>query len=251
MKTLIPMLVISSLGLTACPQQPATAPTAQVRFVHAVSDVAAVDVYVAPTKGTTLPSNTAFAQNLSYKSTSPASGFKGVDLTNPPKLSVCVASGVLCPVQDASLTLNASKNQTIVIVGTASTNDDSGATPRPLEALALPNDEAASTTATNFKLRLVHAAATTSADKVDIYVTAPDADITGVLPTTSNVSYKASTPYLESAAGTYRVRVTTPSSKTAIIDSGPITLTAGKVYTAVAVTPLAGPTSGAVVLTDK
>ncbi len=243
MKTLIPMLVISSLALTACPKT-AVPPQAQVRFLHAVSDVGAIDVTVSPTPP-------AFATNLIYKSASPTSGFTTVDLTNPAKLSICATGTKNCPVKDKDLALNTDKKQTVVIIGTVDTADDSGATPRPLETLALPNDETPSGITTNFKLRLVHAAAAPSADKVDVYITTPDVDINGSLPTTSNVAYKASTTYLEAAAGTYRVRITALGSKTLIIDSGPVVLTAGKVYTAVAVTPLSGPTSGAVLVTDN
>jgi hypothetical protein len=102
----------------------------------------------------------------------------------------------------------------------------------------------------NIKLRLVHGSPT--AGNVDIYVTAPTADLATTQPTLSNVAFRAASAYLEVPAGTYRVRITTTGTKTVAIDVNNVTLTAGQIRTAVAVdAPGGGAPLGAILLADK
>jgi hypothetical protein len=122
----------------------------------------------------------------------------------------------------------------------------------PVAAIAplVLEDDLTTPAAGNIKLRLVHASPT--AGPVDIYVTAPGADLTTVTPTLANVPFRAASDYLEVPAGTYRVRITPAGSKTVAIDVDGVTLTSGQIRTAVAVdAPGGGAPLGAILLADR
>jgi hypothetical protein len=84
-----------------------------------------------------------------------------------------------------------------------------------LEALPLVDDNSLPPSG-RVRVRLVHAAP--SAGTVDIYVTAPDATLEGAVPTAAGIAFKAVSPYLDVAAGTYRVRVTAAGTTDVVID---------------------------------
>jgi hypothetical protein len=93
---------------------------------------------------------------------------------------------------------------------------------------------------------------------VDIYVTAPSADLAATSPTLANIPFKAASNYLNVPAGSYRVRITPTGSKTVAIDTGTLNLAAGAIRTGVAVgdpgvnTAAGGPAElGAVLLPDN
>jgi hypothetical protein len=250
MRKLIGVLVVSSIGLTACPPAPPTPPPpGNVRFVHAAADAGTVDIFL--DKTTKLN-----AAGITYGGAHPANNATPNYAPIAPgahTIDVCVTGTLVCPIKDKALDVVSGGNQTVLIVGTADTNDDTGTNARPLELQVLTDTNTPSATATNFKLRIVHAAAVPSASKVDVFITTGTEDITGVFPNISNFAYQAVTPsYLDAAAGGYRVLATATGTKTPIlINSGLLALTAGKVYTAIAVTPNATIPSGAILLTDK
>ncbi|MGY8527029.1 DUF4397 domain-containing protein [Paracidovorax citrulli] len=68
-----------------------------------------------------------------------------------------------------------------------------------------------------------------NAQNIDVYLTAPETDLTAVAPTFAAVGYKQAVPASRSDSrelegGTYRLRVTTAGSKTVIFDSGSVSL---------------------------
>jgi hypothetical protein len=100
------------------------------------------------------------------------------------------------------------------------------------------------------KLRLVHAAS--QAGTVDVYITAPNDGIESLDPTIKDFMFKANTKYLEVNSGSYRVRITAPHSKTAVIDTGAVTLPSGGVFTGVALDPKPGSNDfGALLVQDR
>lgn len=99
-----------------------------------------------------------------------------------------------------------------------------------IEPLILHDDNRS--VATEAKVRLVHGSPT--AGTVDIYVTAPDANISNVEPAFSGIQFKDETGYVSLAEGDYQVRVTPTGSKDAVIDTGALSLSTGGIYTAVA-----------------
>lgn len=89
----------------------------------------------------------------------------------------------------------------------------------------------------NARIRVVDFAS--AAQDVDIYVTAPGADLAAATPTaTLHITYASE--YIEVPAGDHQVRITPSSSKTLLADSGPLTLGAGQSHTAIAVDAAGG-----------
>ena len=70
---------------------------------------------------------------------------------------------------------------------------------------------------------------------VDIYVTAPGADLETALPVLTSVEFGDVADYLEVPAGDYQVRVTPAGTKVVALDSGTLTLESGQVRTVIAV----------------
>jgi len=106
-----------------------------------------------------------------------------------------------------------------------------------IAALVLP-DEGSPPSGNFLRIRVVHSSP--SAPPVDVYVTAPGADINAIPPTLSNVVFKDVSDFLEIPEGNYQIRITATGSKTAVYDSGSIALDAGSVLTAVALDATGG-----------
>jgi Carboxypeptidase regulatory-like domain/Domain of unknown function (DUF4397) len=83
----------------------------------------------------------------------------------------------------------------------------------------------------NAKLRVIHLASETD---LDVYVTAPGADLAAATPTFTVGTLWAS-DYLELPAGAYQVRATRFDNTIVLLDSGTLRLEAGQVRSAVAV----------------
>ena len=86
------------------------------------------------------------------------------------------------------------------------------------------------------QVRLIHLA--NGVGPVDVYITAPGVDLTGVTPTESNVSFGTSStsrePYLELNPGNYQVRVTTAGTQTVLLTED-VTLADGSSKTVYAI----------------
>jgi hypothetical protein len=81
------------------------------------------------------------------------------------------------------------------------------------------------------RVRAIHGAP--SAPTVDIYVTAPEADLSGA-PTLAGVPFQAVSDYLTIPGGDYRIRVTPANTKTVAIDSGSLNVPSGSVLSVIA-----------------
>ena len=101
------------------------------------------------------------------------------------------------------------------------------------------------------RIRVVHAAP--SAGAVDVFVTAPEDDITFGGPTVPDASFGDATGFSESDAGLYQVRVTAQNDPTVIgVASDPFELQEGDVRTIVIVdAPGGGAPFGVVLLEDR
>jgi hypothetical protein len=179
----------------------------RVRVVHASPDAPAVDVLV---DGTRVLSDVPYTT---------ASGYLTVDAGSR-NLKVN-AAGTSTSVIDANVTLADGADYTVIAGGLL-------ADIAPIVA----TDDNAAPASGNVKLRVVHGAP--SAPAVDVYVTAPGADLSTTAATLSNVAFGAVSGYLEVPAGTYQVRITPTGSKTVAIDAGSVTLSSGQVRTAIA-----------------
>jgi hypothetical protein len=205
----------------------APAPTAQLRFFHTAPGTGAVTFRV---DGAALASNVELA--------AAPSGYVTVN-AGARALAVRTAAGTTDLAAETA-TLKADMPHTVIL-----SKDGTGV---DLVVLADTNTAPAAGKA---KLRLVHAAPSAAA-AVDVYVTAPGADLAAATPTATNVAYEAASKYLELAAGTYQIRFTATGTKTVALDAGEVTLTAGQIRTTAALDAAAGGTPlRAVVIQDK
>lgn len=182
---------------------------ASVRVIHNSPDAPAVDIVVNDNFEAPL------VESLMYPEFTPY-----VDVpAGTSNIKVAVAD-TQTSVINADLTFAAGSMQSVYAVNTVAN----------IEPLVLTDDSRS--VVTEAKVRLVHGSPT--AGNVDIYVTAPNTDITTLSPAFSGVPFKADTGYVPLAEGDYQVRVTPTGTKNAVIDTGTISVSAGGVYTAVA-----------------
>ncbi|PNY81340.1 DUF4397 domain-containing protein [Deinococcus koreensis] len=224
---------------------PAEAPKSGARALHASSDTPAVDLLI---DGAKVSPAGGFAFRTTFPNNAAGGGYAQLP-SGKRQVKVCAAGTTVCPVA-AALNLAAGTRYTVAVIGTLSPDDDHGKTPRPLTPLVL--QDSAASKPDKAQVRLVHAAATPAANLVDVYVTAPGADIGKISPAIADFQYSKDSGYLPLPPGDYQVRITLPHTKTVVIDSGKLSLMAGKVFTAFAVDPLPGTQAfGAVLLQDN
>jgi len=221
-------LAAASMIAVGCDDDTTTAPVtpseARVRVMHGSPNAPAVDVLV---DGQPVLTGVAYPQNSSYL----------VVPAGARNLQVRVA-GTSTVVIDETTTLQANSDYTVIASGLVVS----------IQAWVLADDNSPPGPGMT-KVRLVHNAP--SAPEVDIYVTAPGADLNAATPVLTSVPFAAASPYLEVAAGTYQVRICPAGTKTVAIDSGALALAAGQIRTAIAIdAPGGGTPFGAVLLAD-
>lgn len=219
---------VAALGLAACsddndPIAPVQA-TAQVRVVHGSPDAPNVDVLVDDATALT---------NVAYRGASDflevASGTRRIRVR---------ATGTATTVIDANVPLDEDGSYTVIATGLLA----------GIQPLVIRDTLTAPATG-QAKVRVVHAAP--AAALVDVYVTAPGADITAATPVLTDVPFRGVSNYLSVAAGQYQIRVTTANTTTVAIDAT-VTLTAGQIRTIVATDAVGGGAPlGAIVLADR
>lgn len=186
---------------------------ARVRVVHASPDAPDVDV---------LLDDAEVLGDVPYLT---ASDYLDVP-AGPQNLKVN-AAGTATTVVNADLSLVDGTDYTVIATGLA----------EAIEPIVLQDDNSAPT-AGNVRVRAIHGAP--GAPAVDIYVTAPSADLETMIPLLANVEFGNVADYIEAPAGDYQVRVTPAGTKTVVIDSGTLTLSSGQVRTAIAVDAAGG-----------
>lgn len=191
---------------------PAPAPKASLRVVHASPDAPAVDVYVDGTRAVT---NAPFQAATAFLSVD--AGTRGMVVT---------PTGATTPeVIKASLPLAEGSFTTVVAVGKLA----------GIEPLVISEDGTAPP-AGQLKVRVGHAAPDVGA--VDVHVTAPGAALGA--PTLSNVAFKGVSAVLTIPAGDYRIRITPTGTTTVVYDSGSVALAAGSDLVILAVAATGG-----------
>lgn len=220
-------LALTVTAGTACSEDDTTAPTsnAYVQVVHASPDAPNVDVLV---------DDVIVLTNVPYQA---ASGYLAVPAgTRNFKVN---ATGTSTTVINADVAVMSGMYYTVMATGLVAA----------IQPLVL-TDDYVNPAAGNVKVRLVHAAA--SAPTVDIYVTAPGADISGIAPTLAGVPFRGYSDYLEVPAGSYQVRITVAGTKTVAIDTGTLALAANQIRTGIALDATGGGAPfGAVVVLGK
>jgi trimeric autotransporter adhesin len=122
-------------------------------------------------------------------------------------IQVSVAGGV-SNIVSTTLSFTGTNNYTLVVYGTAG---------EPTTLLV--TDTVVDPGAGNFNLRLLNAAVTVAA--VDIYVTAPGADLNAAAPSIGGVSLGSASAVVTLPAGNIEIRVTPTGTKNVIYDSTP------------------------------
>ncbi|HLO66721.1 MAG TPA: DUF4397 domain-containing protein [Holophaga sp.] len=213
-KPLLGGLALASLALGLACTSTKHDPPASVRIVHASPDAPAVDVYAGDAslvKGAAYKAATSFSQvpsgNLTFK----------VD-----------PAGTTTPVLTATAMLQPKGYYTVLAVGNLAS----------IQALVVP-EEATAPDAGKVKVRVVHAAP--AAPEVDVYVTAPGADLAGATPAVAGAAFKAFSGALQVPAATYQIRIAAAGTQTVVYDSGPLPLAAGSDLVLAAVQQDLGP----------
>jgi len=204
------LLAVSALT-AACSDDHGTGPAAgeaRVRVVHASPDAPAVDVLV---DGAEVLSDVPFRAASDYLDV--AAGTRNLKVN---------AAGTGTSVIDADVTLVDRTGYTVIASGLVA----------EIAAIVL-EDDASAPAAGTVRIRAIHGAP--SAPAVDIYVTAPGADLASATPVLTDVAFGDAADYMDAPAGEYQVRVTPAGTRTVVIDSGALTLTSGQVRTAIAV----------------
>lgn len=194
------LAAIAMAGLVACDSDA----DPQVRVVHASPDAPAVDV---------LANDASFVQNLDYGQVTDLvevdAGALSVRVNG--RLPNNTTATVIGP---ASLSLEKDQQYTVLAVGDV----------EDIEALVI-SQPIKSGSADSTRLRVVHAAP--DAPAVDVYLTAPGADLAASTPLGS-VSFKQDLGPTQASPGAWRVRITAAGNRGAVVfDSGTLQLVAG------------------------
>lgn len=180
---------------------------AGVRVIHASPDAPAVDVIVNDDFANPVLANVPYAAFSDYLEL-PAGTYN---------VKVTPAGNPGTAVIDADLQVEAGSLYSVYASNLLAS----------IAPLVLEDDRRA--IATEAKVRILHLAP--SAGLVDIYVTAPGADIATLEPAIADFEFGADTGYIGLAAGEYDVTVTVADTKTAAIGPASFTFDAGGVYT--------------------
>jgi hypothetical protein len=210
LKLLTLLLAASALTAACDDDDNGTGPEgeARIRVVHASPDAPPVDVLLDDAE---VLSDVPYLAASEYLETTAGDHNLKVN-----------AAGTTTTVIDADATLADGTDYTVIASGLVAA----------IEPIVLEDDNSAPA-AGNVRVRAIHGAP--SAPAVDVYVTAPGADLNAATPVLTNVAFGDVAEYLEVPAGDYQVRVTPAGTKTVAIDSGTLTLASGQVRTAIAV----------------
>jgi len=203
-------VLVSSLVLIGCGGSDNDSHSPQLRAVHLSPDAPVVDIKVNDATPLT---------GVAYRQ---ASGFLFVD-SGSTDISVLVPALDGASALDATLTLEDDTKYTVIAANTVANG-------LPLTPLVITDDIMAPASG-NAAITVVHGSP--SAPSVDVYVTAPDAELP-VAPLLSDIPFQTISDELEVAAGDYQVRITPAGSTTVVYNSGPISLVDGVEYIAIA-----------------
>ncbi len=184
-------------------------PSTDLQVVHAISDAPAVNVNV---NGAALLSDVGYAVASGELDVAPESYSVTVDARLP--------DGSTSQVDALSASFDAMRDTSYKAVAIGSL-----AKPDTVSLKLIANDMAQIADGYT-RVQVLHAAP--DAGMVDIYVTAPGAELSS--PTLSAVDFGQNSDPLEITAGDYQVRITAKDSMTPVYDSGTVALSAGEDY---------------------
>jgi hypothetical protein len=169
-------------------------PTGRVRFVNVITDPARNPVNA-------ILENLPFGVSLTYTASTPATlpapstaNYAAI-LAGNRSLVVKRTADTTVTLATINFTIAADQNRTVYAIG-----GTGGATVTSF----LTTDDNGAPAAGQMKLRIVNLSPTAGA--LDVFVTAPNADLATATPTVANLAYQAASTYVAMPAGTYQVR---------------------------------------------
>jgi hypothetical protein len=225
------LLAATFLALAACGSDsdndatiidpPAPAPTAQLQVVHAAADAPDVNVLV----NGTVPAGLA---GVPFKAASP---YLELDAgTIDAAVNAILPDGSEVEVLAApGLALDADIAYTVIAAGSTSDLLTAAANGNPLQLFLLTRPVEAAIA--GVRIQVLHGSP--SAPEVDVYVSAPDAELATVTPAT--FAFGETLDLGTVPAAEYRIRITPTGSDTVVFDSGAVALPEGADLSIVAV----------------
>jgi uncharacterized protein DUF4397 len=206
-------LVLVALPLAACDagvEAPLSAPaaTGRLRFVNASPDTTRAKAVNVRIDGVPWVANQAYKAGTGYVLALP--GERQVEVRKTTDTTVVVLT--------QAVTVAANGDYTVLPTGLAP----------DLTGLVLDDDNVAPP-AGNVRIRIVHASP--AAGAVDVYVTAPGADLATETPDTTNLGYRSASAYLTLPVGSHRIRWTAPGTITVVGDTTTAALATGQIRT--------------------
>jgi hypothetical protein len=204
---------------------------ASMRFVHASPDVPGGNVDVAVDRSTV-------ATDLPFTSVSPGSGYLTITAGN--RLIEVRTTGTATDLVDAP-NVGFSSHQQYTVFFTGLVNSK-------LQTINLVTDDNSPPQSGNIKLRVFHASTCAAPlcnvpivpPDLDIYVVAPNTDITNRSPTIPSLAYQQASGYQNVAAASYEVIMTATGTKTPRLIDQTYNLTAGQIRTLVVLDTVGG-----------
>ncbi|MEM9385879.1 MAG: DUF4397 domain-containing protein [Pseudomonadota bacterium] len=178
--------------------------TALARVFHAVADAPDVDA---------LADGNVVFEDIAFKA---GTAFAEVDaVTTEFSVNALTAGGEVTVIMPTAVELLADTEYTIAAIGSVAT----------IAPIVIANP-VAPVTAGNVRVQVVHASP--DAPAVDVFVTAPDADLAAAGDPLTSFEFGEFTGQVEVPAGDYQIRVTLAGDIASVVfDSGTISLTAG------------------------
>jgi hypothetical protein len=224
-------------------------PTGRVRFVNVITDTTRgrVNAIVGPTAPIVLGVNLTYTGSAPASLPAPNTALYSSILTGARQLVLRRTADTATVVSMIDFTVVENADYTVYGIGGAGNTPVTGFVTRDTNAVVA---------ATSSRVRVVHLAPTAGA--VDIFVTAPGADLVAATPTLANVPVRGVSGYLTVPAGAYQIRVvpagTAPASRpgAVAINVASLTLPGASARTIVAAdNNVGGAPLRAFVLTDR
>ena len=203
---LLGLVALALVGCADAPEEGATAPAEgpffSLRLVHAVPDAPDVDV---------LYNGNTYARDLGFKEATSLSRVRDLGTVSSVQVDAQTPGGPATVIGPVDIDFEEDTSYNILAVGTVAT----------IEPLIISNPTS-SVPAGTVRAQVVHGAP--SAPPVDVFVTAPGADLTQSVPLGS-FAFKEDLGPVDIPEGDYQIRVTLPGDPgTVVFDSGTVAL---------------------------
>jgi hypothetical protein len=196
-RTLLAAFCLTSLILTGCSKSSSNSSNGQMRVVNAFSQATALDVSV---NAKPVVSGLQFQSNSQY-----------TDVDSGAQTVIVSVTGVSTALVNTTYNLSSNTKYSYVIFG-----------PQTAVGAQLVADSFTDPGSGFFSLRLINAAA--GPGPLDLYVTAPGADLSATAPAIANVPYASNSLFVSVATGTsFEIRITPAGTKDVVYDGVPQT----------------------------